>query len=208
MTGAYCQIMSGHSADTPAPTVRARILDAAAVAFAVRGFRGATIDAIARDAGLTRAGLLHYFPSKQHLLIAVLDRQEQSDLDWVEGELPKLPLRDILIRLCASNAQRPSIMQLFTTLAAESIEPNHPGHEWFARRYKTIRRLTAAAIDQEKRSGRITSTLDSTAIARQILAAMDGLQLQWLHESQQFDLVEAFTQLLDQLASEGKAASR
>ena len=35
--------------------------------------------AIAADAGLTTAGLLHHFPSKEHLLVAVLAERDRLD---------------------------------------------------------------------------------------------------------------------------------
>ena len=55
---------------------RARILGAASSVFTERGYRGATLDAIARAAELSRAGLLHHFASKEELLLALLDARD------------------------------------------------------------------------------------------------------------------------------------
>lgn len=44
---------------------RALILEAALEVFAAHGFRGATVDQIARAAGLSKPNLLYYFPSKE-----------------------------------------------------------------------------------------------------------------------------------------------
>ena len=41
------------------------ILDAALVVFSQAGFRGATLDQIAQEAGLSKPNLLYYFPSKE-----------------------------------------------------------------------------------------------------------------------------------------------
>lgn len=41
------------------------ILDAALDVFSRNGFRGATLDQIAKDAGLSKPNLLYYFPSKE-----------------------------------------------------------------------------------------------------------------------------------------------
>lgn len=53
------------------------ILDAALDVFSANGFRGATVDQIARAAGLSKPNLLYYFPSKeaihQTLLSGLLD---------------------------------------------------------------------------------------------------------------------------------------
>ena len=51
-----------------------RILDAALEVFASYGFRGATVDQIARRAGMTKPNLLYYFRRKQDIYLAVLNR--------------------------------------------------------------------------------------------------------------------------------------
>jgi TetR/AcrR family transcriptional regulator len=51
-----------------------RILDAALSVFAMDGFAGARIDAIAEIAGLSKPNLLYYFRTKQDLYLAVLRR--------------------------------------------------------------------------------------------------------------------------------------
>src|SRR5690348_15831251 len=58
---------------------RERILRAAIELFTAHGFRGASLDRVAAAVGISRQGVLHYFPSKTHLLLGVLDlRDEES----------------------------------------------------------------------------------------------------------------------------------
>jgi len=57
-----------------APDSRTGILDAAELLFARRGFRSTTIKAIAGAAGVNTALLYYYFPDKQGLYRAVLER--------------------------------------------------------------------------------------------------------------------------------------
>ncbi|NOC44984.1 MULTISPECIES: TetR family transcriptional regulator C-terminal domain-containing protein [unclassified Ruegeria] len=56
---------------------RAAILEAALNVFSSHGFRGATVDQIAAEAGLSKPNLLYYFPSKEaihtELLSGLLD---------------------------------------------------------------------------------------------------------------------------------------
>ena len=56
---------------------RERMLRAAMDIFSTQGFRGASLDAVADAVGMTRQGLLHYFPSKVQLLLGVLDLREE-----------------------------------------------------------------------------------------------------------------------------------
>lgn len=57
----------------PAAERRATILEAALDVFSRRGFQGASIDAIARRAGISKALIYEHFPSKQDLRAAVLE---------------------------------------------------------------------------------------------------------------------------------------
>jgi TetR/AcrR family transcriptional regulator len=61
----------------PADT-RDRVLQVAQTLFAERGYRGTSLRDIARRIGIKAPSLLHHFPSKQQLYIAVLDRMFQS----------------------------------------------------------------------------------------------------------------------------------
>jgi len=51
---------------------RALILEAGLKVFSVEGFRGATLDRIAAEAGLSKPNLLYYFPSKEAVHVALL----------------------------------------------------------------------------------------------------------------------------------------
>jgi AcrR family transcriptional regulator len=66
------------AADTPPrlrPAARDRILDAAELLFAARGFAATSTSAIARQADVPAGLLFYYFGSKQALLIALLDER-------------------------------------------------------------------------------------------------------------------------------------
>lgn len=54
------------------PARRQHVLDCACEAFADRGYAGASLGQIATLAGLTKAAILHHFPSKQALYTGVL----------------------------------------------------------------------------------------------------------------------------------------
>ena len=62
--------------DGPAtiPDARTRILDAAEAIVQARGVSALTLEAAARDAGVSKGGLLYHFASKEALLAAMLAR--------------------------------------------------------------------------------------------------------------------------------------
>ena len=57
------------------------ILDAALNVFSAKGFRGATVDEIAKEAGLSKPNLLYYFPTKESIHVALLAGLLDSWLD-------------------------------------------------------------------------------------------------------------------------------
>lgn len=59
---------------------RNQILDAAAKAFAEKGFHATTIKDIAREAGLADGTIYIYFANKQALLLGIFDRMRESIL--------------------------------------------------------------------------------------------------------------------------------
>jgi AcrR family transcriptional regulator len=72
------------------------ILDRAAALFARRGFAKTSVQDVADAVGLSKAGLLHHFPSKDALYAAVLAQAEllgRRALDSV-AHLPLGPVRD------------------------------------------------------------------------------------------------------------------
>lgn len=64
-----------------APLTLDPALTAAITAFVETGYHGATIRTIAQRAGISVAGIYHHYPSKQHLLIAILDLAF-TELHW------------------------------------------------------------------------------------------------------------------------------
>lgn len=70
--------------DGPLPTdAAARILDAAERLTIARGVAGLTLEACAREAGVSKGGLLYHFASKEALVTGMLNRvAERIELDW------------------------------------------------------------------------------------------------------------------------------
>jgi TetR/AcrR family transcriptional repressor of mexJK operon len=60
-----------------------QVIDGAKAVFLREGFEGASVDEIARDAGVSKATLYSYFPDKQHLFLAVLQTEcaHQSEVE-------------------------------------------------------------------------------------------------------------------------------
>ncbi|WP_083101189.1 TetR family transcriptional regulator C-terminal domain-containing protein [Pseudophaeobacter leonis] len=76
---------------------RAAILEAALEVFSAHGFRGATVDQIANQAGLSKPNLLYYFPSKDAKFTALMSELLDTWLDPMrEIDAEGDPLEEIL----------------------------------------------------------------------------------------------------------------
>ena len=95
----------------------ARILDAAQEVFAARGFSGATVDAIAAKAGMSKPNLHYYFKRKSDLYLAVLRRtldiwlEPFAELD-PEGD-PEVELRHYIARKLEMSRLYPDASRVF-----------------------------------------------------------------------------------------------
>lgn len=88
--------------ETPAQhaaTMRSRILDGAARAFAGSGFRATAMPTIAGEAGVSVGLIYRYFPSKEELFLAVCERETDATLDELAVTLGRIP--DPIARLAA-----------------------------------------------------------------------------------------------------------
>ncbi|MCX4991171.1 MULTISPECIES: TetR/AcrR family transcriptional regulator [unclassified Streptomyces] len=169
---------------------RAEIVRAALEVIAERGYRGASLAAVAERVGLTQQGLLHHFPTKEALLVAVLKERDQWDA------VPDTTWRaDLLVSLVEYNAMRPGIIQTFSALLGESVTEGHPAREFFTKRYTAVRANMASVLRAEY-GERLPSGLTPERAAPLLVAVMDGLQYQWLLDPESVDMPAAFRDFL------------
>ena len=177
----------------PAAERRRQILEMTTKLIAERGFWGLSMQDVADGCGLTVPGMLHHVGSKDSLLVAVLEYRDEQDAISLAGMLGR-PVHEIwtggpsLPEVCAAlvrrNAEQPEIVRLFAVLEAESLAPGHPAHDYFkARQQRTLTELTALAADTVPRP---------RELAAQVMAMMDGLQIQWLRDPETYDLVHSW----------------
>jgi len=178
----------------PETIVRRReILDAAVEIFGSKGFAGGTLQEIADQVGMTHAGILHHFGSKHELLLEVLQHRDETDVaDLEERHIPDgIDLFRHLVRTAIANAQRAGIVQAYVVLSAESVTDDHPAREFFQRRYAQLRGEVRHAFEVVCAERGVTAPDTIADATASILAAMDGLQVQWLLDPESVDLARA-----------------
>lgn len=156
---------------------RQRILSVAERLLARNGWRNTSLAQIAKEAGVTSAGLLHHFESKEQLLNAVLDARDLDDDAHADrsGDLA-----DEIKRVSERFVRAPELVGTFTVLLVENIQPDAPLHDRLLKRQQDARDIVADIIRRGQLSGRYRPDFDPATKAVEILAFVNGMETSWL----------------------------
>ena len=184
---------------------RELVLDTALAMFAERGYRATSVRDIAARCGMTHPGLLYHFPSKSALLMAALQRRD--DVDCVDGEIRELGFDQLearavlrhLVMSAKNNAGKRGLVELFANLSVEATAPDHPAHDYFVERYAALRGTVTRSFADLEREGALRPGVVPAIAAAQVIAAMDGLQVQWLLDPDGVDMAVALGALINAL---------
>ncbi|GAA3523854.1 TetR/AcrR family transcriptional regulator [Amycolatopsis ultiminotia] len=169
---------------------REDIISAAAVVYGEAGYHGASLREIAKRVGISHAGLLYHFPTKEALLAAVLERRDAEDAEREQlGVPPGLEVLRRFLALAEHNVRHPGIVEVYSRLAAEAVAPGHPAHEYFDRHYRQARERVRDSFRVLAETGELRAGVDPAEAALTFIALMDGLQVQWLTAPAQVDPV-------------------
>ena len=162
---------------------RQEILDRAIDVFRDRGADGTSLRRIATSIGVSHAALLHYFDSREQLLVAVYEHAESQRDTRVSRDGVPVPALDVLVEAAMINLDVPGMVELYTTLVATALAvEGSPANEFFRQRFTRVRTDLAARLSQEQAAGRVRDDVDPDDIAALLISASDGLQIQWLLE--------------------------
>lgn len=168
---------------------RREILDTALRLIARQGYQASTLQQIADAVGLTKAGVLHYFDSREALLAEVL--RERDDVALARFGQPGGDSLALLASEVTENQDTPGLVALYSRLVVDAAEPEHPAHEYIADRYRVTVEAMADAARERQAAGTLPADIDPLVFGRIATALSDGLQLQWAYD-ESIDMREAF----------------
>ncbi|MFD0045533.1 TetR/AcrR family transcriptional regulator [Pseudarthrobacter scleromae] len=176
---------------------RRAILTAAHAVFAAHGYRGSSLQDVANHAGMSQTSLLHYFPSKSDLLLAVLNWRDSITGDGTAPPDPEESLSDAVLRQARFNEDVPGVLELYTVLCGEAVTEGHPGRDYFTQRFERLRRSYARQLAQLAGEGRLRPGVDPDTAAASLIALWDGIQTQWLLAPGSVDMAGCLRAYLD-----------
>lgn len=176
---------------------RREIIDQAMAMFGEVGYRGASLREIAARCGISHPGLLHHFPTKESLLLAVLAHRDEVDIAWAGlDDADGVTTLRRMVDLVELNAGRRNIVELYAVLSAEATSADHPAHAFFVDRYATAVGTAVRAYAQAAEAGRLRPGVRPEIAGRQLIALMDGMQVQWLLDGGATDMVAVVRDLV------------
>lgn len=189
---------------------RNAILKEAIAMFAELGFHGLTVHGLADRCGMSGAGLLYYFHSKEDLLLGVLDTLETSERAAAEPLIKAFEhaqdhsamawqsIVTLMREMVRRSVADPVITRFVLLLQAESLETGHVAHDWFKKREQMTLELLEKLLTPY--------VAEPASNSRHVLAVMQGLAQQWLRQGREFDVVAEWDKVLEPLLSRGRLA--
>jgi len=182
------------------PERRQQIVDAAVEVFSSSGYRKGSLRDVADKVGLSQAGLLHHFPSKERLLQAVLTWRDSVSARLIGEPLPEgIDLLRGWVALAEYNASTPELVELHVIVSAEGTSQDHPLRDYFVGRYVNVLDLVRQAFERAAAEGQLRPGVDCASAARTLIALTDGLQIQWLLNRDQVDMAADLRRYLQPL---------
>ncbi len=183
---------------------RERIINEALELFAQSGYWGTSIADIAQASEISKAGLLHHFGSKDQLFAEVLERRDEVTAGpWRDPGTNPWELLDAYANLVEANQTQPTLVKLYTSVAAMAVNPDNPAHDWLRGHFDLAIDTVAERLEHGKAEGVVKPDAPSEMIARLLTAVSDGLQVQWLYDladpeqESEINMAEHFRMLVD-----------
>lgn len=175
---------------------RQRILVVAQRLLTRNGWRSTTLGQIAGEAGVSAAGLLHHFESKEQLLHAVLaarDADDDANADLIGDVIEQI--EGVSDRF----SRAPDLIGTFIVLLIENLDPEAPLHDRLLSRYRSALHIVAEGIRRGQRAGRYRTDIDAAVKAVEIVAFLNGMETSWLLDPS-IPLTEVFREYAKSLA--------
>jgi len=180
---------------------RQQILESAIALFAQRGADSASLRTVGESIGVSHTALRHYFSTRDELLVEVYRTHEALTAE--EATSAGKSAVGVIIDAAERNRSIPGLVELYATLTTDALQERHAvAREFVGARFQSLRTTLADRIESGQRAGRVAADIDPLDAAALVIAASDGLQIQWLLDPAAVDVGRALS-LLERLFPPG-----
>lgn len=167
----------------PRQAKRERILDAAVVELARRGYHRTTVSNIARRAGVADGTIYLYFENKEAVLVSVFDRAMQRFIDQARAIVDD-DVADAEDKLCRVVSLHLSLLgEDRDTAVVFQIEFRHTFHILQRLSRSGLRdylALITRVLEQGKEEGAFRPDLDALFASKVVFGALDEMATDWV----------------------------
>lgn len=162
---------------------RAEIKSAALAVLERDGEAGASMRVIAKEANISLAGVLHYFPTRDVLLTELQRDADAKFVDWYRNPDVDIDPGEVLAKAMSDKAGKPGSGTVYLSLAAAAaVDPTHPAATYLRERYTALRGTIAGFVKRQQDCGTVPARIDAEFTAAALIAAADGIQIQWMSD--------------------------
>jgi AcrR family transcriptional regulator len=154
---------------------------------------------------VTQPALTYYFPTRDDLLLAVLERRDVLGKAFAGTAEERETMTDGMVASTRHTTEHPGLAKLYVTLSAAATDPESPAHPYFHQRYRNLADEVTRDFTEGQRTGAVRADEPADHLARVVLAVLDGLQIQWMHDPTVdiAAIAETFTRMLAPSAGTG-----
>jgi AcrR family transcriptional regulator len=185
---------------------RQQILDSVIALLAQRGVDRASLRTVGEAIGVSHSALRHYFSSRDDLLVEAYRTHEARAAG--DGPQTDASAVSVIIEAAERNRSIPGLVELYATLTTDALQEQHALTREFVRgRFRSLREALAERIAEGQparggQPGAAGAGIDPMDAAALVIAASDGLQIQWLLDPDAVDVGRSLA-ILDRLLPRG-----
>lgn len=167
---------------------RESILVAAMTLISRSGYHGFSLRDVGRLVGISHPAVIYHYPSKEALLLAVVQRYEESfglvstRIDDASGALVEdgivpadIAEMALAMMKVAKRADARTIMDLDCILAVEAASPEHPAHDHFQYRFQVLHEFLEEQVTRLAEDGKIPGELTPAAASCALIRNWYGI---------------------------------
>ena len=159
------------------------ILDAARTLFMEQSFGGATMEAVAAAAGVSKTTVYAHFPSKDELFVAVVEREAEHQMLALNGSAGTEAA--VVLAAFADEAAAllvaPSTIALHRIVSSEAVRAPAVGRLFYANGPQRLIDGLATYLEQAMMSGQLRRAPSRLAAVQFLAVIVGDLQLRALH---------------------------
>jgi AcrR family transcriptional regulator len=159
---------------------RAAIRSAAWRVFSARGVKGTGLEHVARQMGVGRSSLYHYYPDKDSLVRDLTEELLREEERAFFEALKRAG--SVLERIDRLADELTAVFSDWLAVGPMFLDLRHLGEDRFRRFYRKARKLLADLIAEGQQSGEVSPYLHSRIASSAVIGMIDGLLLQYLIE--------------------------